>query len=257
MSADPLLDITDKCILVTGASSGLGAHFAELAALRGARVVLAARREERLASLASIIESAGGQVFSVRMDVCDESSIAQALECVEREFSPVDVLVNNAGVSVTRPFLETDNADWRYQLETNVIGLADVARQVARRMIAAERGGAILNIGSILGVRAGNMAAAYAASKAAVIHLNRGMAIELARHAIRVNALLPGFIASDLSDLKDNPAALERLRAVIPQRRTGDVQDLDGAFLLLVSEASRYMTGSTITVDGGHSSNSL
>lgn len=250
-------DIDGKCVLITGASSGLGAHFAELAAGAGASVVLAARREDRLLDLGQKIESSGGRVYTTPMDICDENSISSALARVERDFVPIDVLVNNAGVSVVRPFLETGNSDWRHQLDTNVIGLAAVSRLVARRMIEAERGGAILNIGSILGVRAGNMAAAYAATKAAVIHLTRGMAIELARHEIRVNALLPGFIPSDLSDLKNNPAALEKMRALIPQRRTGEMDDLDGAFYLLVSDASRYMTGSTVTVDGGHSINSL
>jgi NAD(P)-dependent dehydrogenase (short-subunit alcohol dehydrogenase family) len=117
--------------------------------------------------------------------------------------------------------------------------------------------GAIINIGSILGVRPGNMAAAYAATKAGVIHLTRGMSVELARYGIRINALLPGYIATELSDVKDRPGAIERLQRQIPQRRIGEPDDLNGAFILLASNASRYMTGSTITVDGGHSSNSL
>lgn len=257
MANENPFDLTGKCVLITGASSGIGAHFAGVAARAGASVALVARREDRLADQVDRIRRAGGQAFAVAMDVCDERSIHSALEAIERDFSQIDVLINNAGVAVTKTFLDTDHQDWNHLLDTNVIGLAAVARQTAQRMIEAERGGSIVNIGSILGIRPGNMTAAYGASKAAVVHLTRGMSLELARFDIRVNAVLPGFIASDLSPMKDNPAALERLKRQIPQRRTGEMEDLDGALLLLASEASRYMTGSTITVDGGHSSNSL
>lgn len=257
MTEESPFDLSGKCILITGASSGIGAHFAGVAAGAGASVALVARREDRLADQVDAIRRAGGQAFAVAMDVCDEASIEKALGTIEREFAPVDVLINNAGIAVTKTFLDTDNQDWNRLLDTNVIGLAAVARHVAQRMIEAGRGGSIVNIGSILGVRPGNMTVAYGASKAAVVHLTRGMSLELARADIRVNAVLPGFIASDLSPIKDDPAALERLKRQIPQRRTGEMEDLDGALLLLASEASRYMTGSTITVDGGHSSNSL
>ena len=257
MSKANLFDLKGKCVLITGASSGLGAHFAQVAAEAGASVALVARREDRLAVQVEKIQRRGGSATAMVMDVCDESSIGRALEHVERDFAPVDVLINNAGIAINKPFLDTDNRDWNRLIDTNVIGLADVARQTAQRMIQRKCGGTIINVGSILAIRPGNMAAAYAASKAAVVHLTRGMSLELARYGIRVNALLPGFIASDLSDLKNNPAALERLQRQIPQRRIGEVEDLDGALLLLASEASRYMTGSTIAIDGGHSSNSL
>ncbi len=257
MNTQQLFDLKDKCIVVTGASSGLGVHFATLAAAAGAVVALAARRIDKLHELQDKICQDGGRAYSVQMDVCDEPSVEQALQAIENEFAPIDVLVNNAGIAINKSFLDTNNSDWQRLSDTNLIGLACVARHTALRMKTRDQGGAIINIGSILGVRPGNMAAAYAATKAGVIHLTRGMSLELARYNIRVNALLPGFIATDLSDIKDTPAALERLQRQIPQRRIGEVDDLSGAFVLLASDASRYMTGSTITVDGGHSSNSL
>ncbi|MFK8019551.1 MAG: SDR family NAD(P)-dependent oxidoreductase [Pseudomonadales bacterium] len=257
MNTLQLFSLDNKCVLVTGASSGLGEHFARLAAAAGASVALTARRVSRLDALVDEINGQGGRAFSAFMDVAEEGSVGAALEAIEREFQPIDVLANNAGIAFNKPFLETDRADWKNTLDTNVIGLADVARQTCARMVDGKRGGSIINVGSILGARPGNMVPAYGASKAAVIHLSRGMALELARHNIRVNALLPGYIETDLTDMKNNEQALQRLRKQIPQRRTGEKEDLDGAFLLLASDASRYMTGSTITVDGGHSSNSL
>lgn len=257
MNNQQLFDLSGKCIVVTGASSGLGAHFAALAAASGASVALVARRTDRLEALQEKIRQDGGRAYSAQMDVCDETSVETALQAIESEFAPIDALVNNAGIAINKTFLDTDNNDWQRLTDTNLIGLACAARHTARRMKNRGQGGAIINIGSILGVRPGNMTAAYAATKAGVIHLTRGMALELARYNIRVNALLPGFIATDLSGIKDTPAALERLQRQIPQRRIGEVDDLSGAFILLASDASRYMTGSTITVDGGHSSNSL
>jgi len=257
MDTKDLFALTGKCVLVTGASSGLGEHFARLAAAAGAHVAVTARRVSRLENLVSELNGQGGKAFPAFMDVAEEASIAAALDSIERDFQPIDVLVNNAGIAVNKPFLKTDHAQWENMINTNVIGLADVARETCKRMIKGERSGSIINIASILGARPGNMVSAYGASKAAVIHLSKTMALELARNKIRVNALLPGFFATDLSDMKDNEQALQRLRKQIPQRRTGEKEDLDGAFLLLASDASRYMTGSNITVDGGHSSNSL
>ncbi len=249
------LDIKDRCVLITGASSGLGAHFANLAANAGAQVVLAARRQERIEQHRDNIRQRGGKALAVVMDVCDETSITDALLKVDSDFAPVDVLVNNAGISITKTFLDTKDEDWRKLIDTNLIGLATVARHTATAMKARGQGGSIINVGSILGARPGNMAAAYATTKAGVIHLSRGMAVELARYGIRVNSLLPGFIPTELTEMDEH--ALQRLQKQIPQRRLGTPEDLDGAFMLLASDASRYMTGSSITVDGGHASNSL
>ena len=257
MNTQQLFNLNGKCVVVTGASSGLGVHFATLAAAAGATVALLARRTDKLQKVQEKIAQDGGRAYIATMDVCDEASVEAALAAIESELAPIDVLVNNAGIAINKAFLDTNNSDWHQLTDTNLVGLACVGRHAAQRMKNRGEGGVIINIGSILGVRAGNMAAAYAATKAGVIHLTRGMALELARYNIRVNALLPGFIATDLSDIKDTPAALERLQRQIPQRRIGEADDLSGAFILLASDASRYMTGSTITVDGGHSSNSL
>lgn len=257
MNKNSMFALTGKRILITGASSGLGAHFARLTSEHGARVALAARRQDRTAALQREIESAGGEAVVVTMDVRDESSTVSAIRTCETELGGIDVLINNAGIAITREFLNTDRDQWQDLVDTNLIGLASVARHVAKAMAASGRGGAIINVGSILGVRAGIMASAYAATKAGVIHLSRGMAIELARYDIRVNCLLPAYIETELEGMKDNPQAVERMVQRIPQRRIGKAEDLDGAILLLASDASSYMTGSTITVDGGHSVNSL
>jgi 3-oxoacyl-[acyl-carrier protein] reductase len=185
-------DLTGKCILITGASSGLGAHFAELASQAGAAVALAARRTDRINEQCEKINNRGGRAFAVHMDVCEGESIVKAVKQVEEEFLPVDVLVNNAGIAITKTFLETDEDDWNRLVDTNLIGLASVARVTAKYMKQREHGGVIINIGSTLGKRPGNMAAAYASTKAGVIHLSRGMSLELARYGIRVNTILPG-----------------------------------------------------------------
>lgn len=255
MNQSGLFDVSDKCIIITGASSGLGRHFAEVLAAAGAKVALAARRTDRLTELMDAIISRGGQAIAVEMDVTDESSITTALKFIEANLSAPDVLVNNAGIAINKTYLETTTHDWHKMVDTNLIGVANVARLVAHSMKDHGNGGSIINIASILGIRPGNLAAAYGASKAAVVHLTKGMALEMARYNIRVNAILPGFIPTELTDLDDT--ALARLARQIPQKRVGLPSDLNGALLLLSSTASTYMTGSTITVDGGHSSNSL
>ena len=255
MNPIELFDVSDKCIMITGASSGLGQHFAELLAAAGAHVALVARRTDRLTGLRDAIISRGGRAVAVGMDVTDESSIKTALEFIETNVSPLDVLVNNAGIAINKTYLETTTEDWHKLVDTNLIGAANVARLVSRSMKDSGKGGSIINIASILGIRPGNLAVAYGASKAAVVHLTKGMALELARYNIRVNAILPGFIPTELTELDD--MALARLTRQIPQKRVGLPDDLTGALLLLASAASNYMTGSTITVDGGHASNSL
>lgn len=252
-----VFDLTDKTALVTGASSGLGREMAKMLAVAGARIAVAARRVERLAELCCEIADTGGEAFSVALDLTDSSSIQQAIETVESGFAPIDVLVNNAGISVEAPFLETSRQQWLGQLDTNIIGQADISRLVARRMVEAGRAGSIINIASILGVGVAYRASAYSASKAALISLTRSMALELARSSIRVNAILPGICETELADWMKDPEMMEAIAARIPQRRVGTAADLQGALLLLASDASAYMTGSTITVDGGHAINTL
>jgi len=254
-----LFDLTGKTALVTGASSGLGRHFAACLASAGASVVVAARRMDLLESLANELIANGGNAAVARLDVTDAASVKAALDVCEAKFGGIDVLVNNSGVIATASVLDQSEADWDFVLDTNLKGSFLVAAEAGRRMRAAETGrpGSIINIASILGLRQAAQVAAYSASKAALIQLTKSMALELARYGIRVNAIAPGYIETDLNrDFFATPAG-EALIKRIPQRQLGRPQDLDGALLLLASDASRYMTGAVIAVDGGHLVSSL
>jgi NAD(P)-dependent dehydrogenase (short-subunit alcohol dehydrogenase family) len=246
-------DMNGKVALVTGASGGLGRHFAEVLALAGAEVVLAARRQDALAEAAAAIRSAGGRARTVGLDVTDAGSVDQAFQAA----GPVDVLVNNSGVAATVTAIEMDEADWDRIIDTNLKGAWLVSRAFARLAVAARREGAIVNIASILGLRVAGLVSAYAASKAGLIQLTQAMALELARHRIRVNALAPGYIETDINRAFFGSERGKALIARIPQRRLGQQEDLDGPLLLLASDASRFMTGSVVAVDGGHLVSSL
>ena len=251
-----LFCLDGKCALITGASGSLGRHFAHVLATAGARVVLAARRLDRLETLAGEITAAGGEAMALALDVTDGAAIGPAFAAAEKGLGPVNLLVNNAGIAVTKPFLEQDEADWDKVMDTNLKGAGLVAREAAVRMAAAGVGN-IVNIASILGLRVAGSVPVYSASKAGLIHLTRSMALELARHGIRVNTLAPGYIETDLNRNFFASDAGQRLIQRIPQQRLGQIEDLDGALLFLASDASRYMTGSVVTVDGGHLVSSL
>lgn len=241
-----------RSAIVTGASSGLGLHFARCLARSGARVALVARRMDRLDALADSLRDEGHSVFSCAMDVTDASSIDSAMIAIDAQLGPPDILINNAGIAATKPFLEIDEPGWNAILDTNLTGLMRVGQKVARRMVASGKGGAIVNVASILGVRPAAQLAPYAAAKAAVISLTQTMAIELARHGIRVNALAPGYIETELNQAFLQSQAGQALVKRVPMRRFGTVEDLDGSLLLLVSDAGRFITGVTLPVDGGH-----
>jgi len=250
-------DLVGKVALVTGASSGLGVHFARTLVSAGAAVAIAARRAERLASLQQEIRSAGGKAAAVDLDVQSGKSIAQALDAAEQALGPIDIVVNNAGISIVKPALEMPEADWDAVVNTNLRGAWLVAQTAAKRWVAAKRPGVIVNIASILGLRTIGQVAPYNASKAGLIHLTRALAMEWARHNIRINAVCPGYIETEMnSDFWKTPGG-QRLIERIPQRRIGRPEHLDGALLLLASEAGSFMTGSVVTVDGGHTVNSL
>jgi len=252
-----LFDLHDRVALVTGASGGLGAHFARTLARAGAPVVLASRRVERLQALADEIRAGSGAAFAVEMDVTDAGSVRAGFEAAAEAAGVVQVLVNNSGVANSRRALEITEADWDEVLDTNLKGAWLVAREAARRMVDAGTGGSIVNIASIAAFRVAGGMAPYAASKAGLVHLTRALALELARHDVRVNAIAPGYILTDINrEFFQSPAG-EAMVKRIPQRRLGNPGDLDGALLLLASEASRYMTGSVIVVDGGHLQSSL
>ena len=243
--------------LVTGASGGLGRHFAITLAAAGARVAVASRRRNLLDDLVREIEDSGGRAFAVTLDQTDSESVATAVEAIESGFGPIDILVNNAGIAVDKPIFETTEADWDSVLDTNLKGAWLMAREVARRMAEAKRGGCIVNIASILGLTATPRVHGYAAAKAGLIHLTGTLAVELARHGIRVNAIAPGYVVTDINrDLLEGAAGAKLVKRV-PMRRFATPADLDGPLLLLASAAGGYMTGSVITVDGGMSLSAL
>ena len=245
-------DLTGRLALVTGASSGLGRHFAATLAAAGAHVLLAARRLDRLEADVAALTAAGGRAGAVEMDVSDGTSVARAFDRIETAWGVPDIVVNNAGVAVSRPALAQDEAAWDQVVDTNLKGAWLVATEAARRLVAAKRGGSLVNVASILGERVGKAVAPYCASKAGLLHLTRALALEWAEHGIRVNALAPGYIATDLNRDFLASAAGKRLMARVPQRRFGRPDDLDGPLLLLVSEAGAYRTGAVIAEDGGH-----
>jgi NAD(P)-dependent dehydrogenase (short-subunit alcohol dehydrogenase family) len=250
-------DLTGKVALVTGASSGLGVHFARTLATAGAAVVIAARRADRLASLEAELRQAGARVAAVELDVQSAESIAAAFDAAEKALGPIDIVVNNAGISIVKPALDMPVEDWDAVVNTNLRGAWLVAQTAGKRWLAAKRPGAIVNIASILGLRTIGQVAPYNASKAGLIHLTRALARGWARHNIRVNAICPGYIETEMnSDFWKTPGG-QRLIERIPQRRIGKPEHLDGALLLLASEAGSFMTGSVVTVDGGHTVNSL
>ncbi len=248
-----LFDLTGETALVTGASSGLGERFAAMLAAAGARVVVVARRKDRLDKLVERIASAGGEALAVTADVTDRAAMAAAFDQAEAKWGPVTILVNNAGISGQKRALDITEADWRAVLDTNLDAVWFTAQEAARRMVKAGTAGSIINIASVLGFRVATTLAAYAVAKAGVVQMTSALAVELARHRIRVNAIAPGYILTEINEAFFSSPGGEDMIKAIPQRRIGKPADLDGTLLLLASErASGFMTGSTVLVDGGH-----
>lgn len=241
-----------RTAIVTGASSGLGAHFARLLAGQGVHVTAAARRLDRVQTLCDEIAAAGGRAEALEMDVADPASVKAAV--TDRAF---DIVINNAGTTLSAPALDHTADDIDRIIDTNLKGAFHVARITAAAMVAKGKGGAIVNVASILGKRVAGHVAAYAASKGGLVQLSRALALEWARHNIRVNALCPGYIETELNrDFFASDAGRALIRRV-PQHRLGQPADLDGPLLLLVSDLGRFMTGTEIVADGGHLGSSL
>ena len=251
--------VRGKRTIVTGASAGLGRRFALTLAGEGARVALAARRVDRLEALAREIEAGGGEeAVPVGMDVADGASVRAGVARAAEALGGLDVLVNNAGVVIHKPLLDHDEADWEAVTGVNLRGAWLVALEAARRMAAQGDGGSIINVASVIGHgRVAMQIPEYMASKGGLVQLTRAMGAELARHAIRVNAIAPGYIETDFNREFLRTERGMRLVRGIPQRRAGRPEELDGALLLLASDASSFMTGSVITVDGGHACTSV
>lgn len=249
-----MLSLANKTALVTGASSGLGRHFAGVLADAGAYVVLVARRLDKLEEVAGEIQQRGGKALPVEMDVTSEDSVTGAFaEIREALGRPCDVIVNNSGMSREGWYWDMPEKDWDTVIETNLTGVWRVAKYATKAMMQAEVKGSIINVASITALRPSNMISAYSASKAAVDHLTRTMALEAARHGIRVNAIAPGYFKTAINDEFLDSEAGQRMAKRVPMRRFGNYEELNAPLLLLASEEGSYMTGSTLVVDGGHS----
>src|SRR3981081_1442799 len=246
-----LFDVSKEIVLITGASQGLGRQFALVLSAHGAAVALAARQTAKLKSLEQEIRDRGGRAAAVQMDVTDTASIATAIDSAEAAAGPASVLINNAGIAIEKLAVDQTEADWDAVIGANLKGAYFAATEMARRLIARKQEGNIVNIASVLGFGVMKFLSPYTISKAGIIQATKAMALELAGNRIRVNALAPGYIDTEMNhDFWATPAG-EKLAKRIPQRRVGAETDLDGAIMLLASGASRYMTGSVITVDGG------
>ncbi len=251
---NPLWNLQGRVALVTGASRGLGAYFAEVLAKAGAKVAMGARDVERLSNLAERIEAEGGRALPVGLDVADPESVKRAIELAQTELGPLRILINNAGIVADGSALDASLDDWDRVINTNLRGAWLMAQASAQAMRDHGEGGSIVSIASILGLQGSQQVASYCASKGGLINLTRALAAEWARYGIRVNALAPGYIKTDINQDFLVSKAGEHLRKAIPQRRFGRFQDLEGPLLLLASDAGAYMTGAVLVVDGGHSS---
>ncbi|MGI9521735.1 MAG: SDR family NAD(P)-dependent oxidoreductase [Hyphomicrobiaceae bacterium] len=241
--------ISGKAALVTGASSGLGRHFAKVLARSGAKVVLAARRIDRLEELARDLNGDGYTAVAVAMDVTDRTSVNAAFDCANAAVGDVRIVVNNAGIAEPVYFTEMSEQSWRNVLDVNLDGVFRVAQEAARRMQPG--GGSIINIASVLGLGVVKSLAHYCASKGAVLQLTRAMALEMAGHNVRVNAIAPGYISTEMNEEFLASEQGKKIIAKVPMARAGHFEDLDGPLLLLASDAGAYMTGTVVSVDGG------
>jgi 3-oxoacyl-[acyl-carrier protein] reductase len=237
--------------LVTGASSGLGVQFARALSDNGAAVALVARRADRLKSLQNEIEGKGGHAVAIEADVTDHAAIVRAFDAAEKAFGTVTILVNNAGIAHGGRAVEMPPEEWRKVLSTNLDAVFFWAQEAARRLLAAKKQGAIVNIASVLGLAVSKGAVAYAAAKAGVVQVTKALAVELAFKGVRVNAIAPGWFITEMNDEYLTGEAGTAIKREIPMGRFGNPGDLDGALLLLVSDAGSYITGSTVVVDGG------
>ncbi len=248
-------NLANKVALVTGASSGLGVHFANILAAEGVTVILAARRMEKLEDAVSKINDEGGKAVAISMDVASKESVAAAFAQIKQDFGKLDILINNAGVANNpTSCLEMTEEDWNWVIDTNLTGAFRVAQAAARLMVEVGNGGSIVNIASVYGLRTGAMKVNYNAAKAGVVMLSKSLAAELCRKNIRVNSLCPGWFLTEINEEYFNTESGKKYVQGIPAKRLGNMDDLTVPLLLLASDtAGSYMNGSLISVDGGYS----
>jgi 3-oxoacyl-[acyl-carrier protein] reductase len=251
MKAAEMFSLKGRVALVTGASSGLGTQFAKALADNGAAVALVARRADRLADLQKSIEAAGGRAVAIEADVTDRAAMVRAFDRAESVFGTVTILVNNAGVAQAGRAVDMAEEEWRRVLSTNLDAVFYCAQEAARRMLAAKKQGAIVNIASVLGFAVAKGVAAYATAKAGVVQVTKALAVELAFKGVRVNAIAPGWFVTEMNDEYLASEAGAAIKREIPMGRFGAEGDLSGTLLLLASDAGSYITGATIVVDGG------
>jgi NAD(P)-dependent dehydrogenase (short-subunit alcohol dehydrogenase family) len=253
------IDLSGRVALVTGASSGLGTQFARTLSRAGAAVVLAARRVERLKTLRAELEAEGGDAHVVPLDVTDHHGIRAAVAHAETEMGAIDILVNNSGVSVSNKLVEVTPEDYDHIMNTNTRGAFFVAQEVAKRMIARQRGaapgtftgGRIVNIASMAGLKVVGQLGVYCMSKAAVVHMTRAMALEWGRYGINVNAICPGYIDTEINHHHWQTDNGQKLINMLPRRRVGAPQDLDAALMMMCANESHFVNGAVLAVDDG------
>ena len=253
------IDLSGRVALVTGASGGLGAQFARTLSRAGAAVVLASRRVEKLKELRAHIEGEGGDAHVVQLDVTDHDSIKAAVARAETEVGSIDILVNNSGVSTTQRVQDVSEEDYNFVFDTNVKGAFFVAQEVGKRMLARASGaapgtytgGRIVNIASMAGLKVLPQIGVYCMSKAAVVQMTKAMALEWGRHGINVNALCPGYITTEINQHHWKTDGGQKLVDMLPRKRVGKPEDLDGLIVLLASGQSHFINGAVITADDG------
>ena len=253
------IDLSGRVALITGASGGLGEQFAKTLAKAGAAVVLASRRTDRLMALRAHIEAEGGDAHVVALDVTDTASIRAAVAHAETEVGPIDILVNNSGVSTTQRLQDVAEEDYDYVFNTNTKGAFFVAQEVAKRMLARAKGaapgtfvgGRIINIASMAGLKVLPQIGVYCMSKAAVVHMTRAMAVEWGKFGINVNAICPGYIDTEINHHHWQTEQGRKLIDMLPRKRVGNAQDLDALLVMLASDQSHFINGAVIAADDG------
>ncbi|MGH8829966.1 MAG: SDR family oxidoreductase [Polaromonas sp.] len=253
------IDLSGRVALVTGASGGLGAQFAKTLSRAGAAVVLASRSLDKLKDLRAQIEAEGGDAHVVSLDVTDYASIKAGVAHAETEVGPIDILVNNSGVSRTQRLQDVGEEDYDFMFSTNVKGAFFVAQEVGKRMLARARGaapgtyagGRIINIASMAGLRVLPQIGVYCMSKAAVVQMTKAMALEWGKFGINVNAICPGYIDTEINHHHWETEQGKKLVQMLPRKRIGKPEDLDALLVMLASGESHFVNGAVIAADDG------